>query len=114
LDHALTLFGIESERLKLPAPFGRRITNPLDADAAGQATFYGRRCLRPSLLDKSPLCFRLNESPRVGGIVKRLLRVFLCESFERKIIDGASHSVGNIGKNTLSGSPEEVIRAPRN
>jgi hypothetical protein len=31
---------IESERLKLPAPFGRRIAEPLDADAAGQATFY--------------------------------------------------------------------------
>src|SRR6478672_4876132 len=28
------------ERLKLSAPFGRRITEPLDADAAGQATFY--------------------------------------------------------------------------
>jgi len=24
----------------LSAPFGRRITEPLDADAAGQATFY--------------------------------------------------------------------------
>src|SRR4029077_4698495 len=39
---ALELFRIESERLKLPAPFGRRIAEPLDADAAGQATFYGR------------------------------------------------------------------------
>ena len=37
---ALQLFRIESERLKLPAPFGRRIAEPLDADAAGQATFY--------------------------------------------------------------------------
>src|SRR6476646_12193650 len=36
---ALQLFRIESERLKLPAPFGRRIAEPLDADAAGQATF---------------------------------------------------------------------------
>ena len=39
---ALQLFRIESERLKLLAPFGRRIAEPLDADAAGQATFY--RC----------------------------------------------------------------------
>ncbi len=37
---ALRLFRIESERLKLPAPFCRRIAKPLDADAAGQATFY--------------------------------------------------------------------------
>ena len=34
----LRLFRIESERLKLSAPFGRRIA---DADAAGQATFHG-------------------------------------------------------------------------
>jgi len=33
---------IDQERLKLSAPFGRRIAEPLDADAAGQATFYGR------------------------------------------------------------------------
>ena len=38
---ALQLFRIESERLKLRAPFSRRISEPLDADAAGQATFYG-------------------------------------------------------------------------
>ena len=38
---ALQLFRIESERLKLPAPFSRRIAEPLDADAAGQATFHG-------------------------------------------------------------------------
>src|SRR6266403_4514322 len=38
---ALQLYRIESERLKLPAPFSRRISEPLDADAAGQATFYG-------------------------------------------------------------------------
>ena len=31
-----------SMRLKLSAPFGQRIAEPLDADAAGQATFYGR------------------------------------------------------------------------
>ena len=37
---ALQLFRIESERLKLPAPFSRRIAESLDADAAGQATFY--------------------------------------------------------------------------
>jgi hypothetical protein len=37
----LQLFRIESERLKLPAPFSRRIAEPLYADAAGQATFYG-------------------------------------------------------------------------
>jgi hypothetical protein len=30
---ALTLFRIKSERLKLPTPFGRRIAEPLDADA---------------------------------------------------------------------------------
>ena len=36
----LQLFRIESERLKLPAPFGRRIAEPLDADAARQATFH--------------------------------------------------------------------------
>ena len=36
---ALQLFGIESEHLKLPAPFSRRIAEPLDADAAGQAAF---------------------------------------------------------------------------
>ena len=35
------LFRIESERLKLPAPFSRRIAEPLDANAAGQATSYG-------------------------------------------------------------------------
>jgi hypothetical protein len=35
------LFRIEAERLKLSAPFSRRIAKPLDADAAGQATFYG-------------------------------------------------------------------------
>ena len=39
LGPALQLFRIESERLKLPAPFGRRIAEPLDADAAGQAAF---------------------------------------------------------------------------
>ena len=39
---ALELFRIESERLKLPAPFSRRIAEPLDADAAGQAAFYCR------------------------------------------------------------------------
>ena len=40
LGPVLQLFRIESERLKLPAPFSRRIAKPLDADAAGQATFY--------------------------------------------------------------------------
>jgi hypothetical protein len=39
---ALKLFRIKSERLKLPAPFSRGIAEPLDTDAAGQATFY--RC----------------------------------------------------------------------
>ena len=38
---ALQLFRIESERLELPAPFSRRIAQPLDANAAGQATFHG-------------------------------------------------------------------------
>ena len=42
MGRALILFRIESERVKLPNPFGRRIAEPLDADAAGQATFYGR------------------------------------------------------------------------
>jgi len=42
LGPALQLFRIESERLKLSAPFSRWIAEPLDADAAGQATFYGR------------------------------------------------------------------------
>src|SRR5712671_5454179 len=41
LESARQLFRIESERLKLSAPFGRRITEPLDADAAGQAAFHG-------------------------------------------------------------------------
>jgi hypothetical protein len=34
------LFRIESERLKLPAPFSRRIAKPFHTDATGQATFY--------------------------------------------------------------------------
>src|ERR1700674_4672819 len=38
---ASDLFRIESKRLELPAPFSRRIAKPLDADAAGKATFYG-------------------------------------------------------------------------
>src|SRR6266404_8106005 len=42
LGPGLILFRIESERVKLPNPFGRRIAEPLEADAAGQATFYGR------------------------------------------------------------------------
>jgi hypothetical protein len=37
----LRLFRIESKRLELSAPFGRRIAEPLDADAARQAAFYG-------------------------------------------------------------------------
>ena len=37
----LRLFRIESERLELPTPFSRRIAKPLNADATGQATFYG-------------------------------------------------------------------------
>ena len=41
LGAARQLFWIESERLKLSAPFSRRIAEPLDADAAGQATFHG-------------------------------------------------------------------------
>ena len=41
LGLALQLFRIKSERLELPAPFSRRIAKPLDADAAGKATFYG-------------------------------------------------------------------------
>ena len=40
LGPALQLFRIEPERLKLSAPFSRRIAEPLDADAAGQATLY--------------------------------------------------------------------------
>src|SRR5258705_7926036 len=42
LGPALQLLQIEPERLKLPAPLSRRIAELLDADAAGQATFYGR------------------------------------------------------------------------
>jgi hypothetical protein len=38
---ALKLFRIKSEQFKLPAPFSRGIAEPLDTDAAGQATFYG-------------------------------------------------------------------------
>jgi hypothetical protein len=41
LDLALRTFRIESECLELPAPFRRRVAQPLDADAAGQATFHG-------------------------------------------------------------------------
>ena len=37
----LRLFRIESKRLELSAPFSRQIAEPLDADAAGQAAFYG-------------------------------------------------------------------------
>jgi transposase len=37
----LQLFRIMSECLKLPAPFRRRIAEPLDADAAVQAAFNG-------------------------------------------------------------------------
>ena len=37
----MQLFRIESEGLKLPAPFSRRIAQPFYADATGQATFYG-------------------------------------------------------------------------
>src|SRR5258706_12900959 len=36
LGPALQLFRIESERLKLSAPFSRWIAEPLDADAAGR------------------------------------------------------------------------------
>jgi hypothetical protein len=35
------LFGLEPERLELPAPFSRRIVEPLDADAARQTAFHG-------------------------------------------------------------------------
>jgi hypothetical protein len=38
---AFRLSRIEPERLKLPAPLSRRIAEPLDTDAAGQAAFYG-------------------------------------------------------------------------
>jgi hypothetical protein len=41
LDLALRTFRIEPECLELPAPFRRQIAEPLDADAARQATFYG-------------------------------------------------------------------------
>jgi hypothetical protein len=37
----MRLFRIEPERLELPAPFGWRIAEPLDADATGQAAFDG-------------------------------------------------------------------------
>jgi hypothetical protein len=42
LGAALQLIRIESERLELPAPFRQRISETLDTDAAGQATFH--RC----------------------------------------------------------------------
>jgi hypothetical protein len=35
------LFGVEAERLELSTPFCRRIAKALNADATGQATFYG-------------------------------------------------------------------------
>jgi hypothetical protein len=35
------LFRIKPERLELPAPLGRWISEPLDTDAAGQAAFDG-------------------------------------------------------------------------
>ena len=35
------LLWIKSKRLELPAPFGQRIAEPLDADAAGETTFDG-------------------------------------------------------------------------
>ena len=38
-DPALQLFRIESERIKLLAPFSGQIAESLDADAPGQATF---------------------------------------------------------------------------
>jgi hypothetical protein len=38
---ALQLIRVESERRELSAPFSRRIAESLDADAAGQAAFYG-------------------------------------------------------------------------
>jgi hypothetical protein len=38
----LRLFWIEAERLELPAPFCRQIADSLDANAAGQASFYRR------------------------------------------------------------------------
>jgi hypothetical protein len=38
---AFRLFGIEPKRLELPAPIGRWIAEPLDADAAGKAAFHG-------------------------------------------------------------------------
>jgi hypothetical protein len=41
LGPALQLFWTESERLKLLAPICRRITEPLDTDAAGQAALHG-------------------------------------------------------------------------
>jgi hypothetical protein len=37
----LRLFRFKSKRLELLAPFSRQIAEPLDADAAGQATFNG-------------------------------------------------------------------------
>jgi hypothetical protein len=42
----LQLFRIESERLKLSAPFSRRIAEPLDADAAGLGELRQQSLLR--------------------------------------------------------------------
>jgi hypothetical protein len=52
---------IESERLKLPAPFGRQIAEPLDADAAGlmrHRTFYAEMVASAAVieLNRSNLC----------------------------------------------------------
>ena len=35
----MRLFWIEAERLELPPPLGRRVTEPLDSYAAGGSTF---------------------------------------------------------------------------
>jgi len=47
----LWLVRIEPERLKLPTPFRRWVAEPLDANAAGQAAFYG--CLDQVRSEKS-------------------------------------------------------------
>jgi hypothetical protein len=45
VEDGLGLFRIEAQGLELPAPFSRRVAEPLDADATGQATFH-RRMIR--------------------------------------------------------------------
>jgi hypothetical protein len=68
LGPALQLFRIESERLKLSAPFNRLIAESLDADAAGQATLYGCFDKIGSWFNATPL----NTAPSISHAAARL------------------------------------------